>query len=94
MSKWAVRGLTLGLADVLLPHGIIVNAIAPGPVATPMLGKQEGDLIDNLNMISGRYALPREISSLAVFMVSDMGNLIVGDTFFITGGSGVISLHH
>lgn len=94
MSKWAVRGLTLGLADVLLPYGIVVNAIAPGPVATPMLGIHEGDSIYNGDFPSMRYAMPEEIAQLAVFMVSDMGNLIVGDTFYMTGGSGTISLHH
>ena len=94
ISKWAVRGMTLGLADVLLPYGIVVNAIAPGSVVTPMLGKKEGDPIDNPNAICGRYAVPQEIASLAVFMVSDLGNLIVRDTYFITGGSGLISLHH
>ena len=94
MSKWAVRGLTLGLADALLPYGIVVNAIAPGPVATPMLGKFEGDSIYNETSPSGRYAMPEEIALLAVFMVSDMGDLIVGDTFYMTGGSGTITLHH
>lgn len=94
MSKWAVRGLTLGLADALLPYGIVVNAIAPGPVATPMLGKFEGDSIYNETSPSGRYAMPEEIAQLAVFMVSDMGNLIVGDTFYMTGGSGTITLHN
>lgn len=93
MSKWAIKGLTVGLADVLLPHGIVVNAIAPGPVATPMLGKNEGDSIDYPGIVSGRYAMPSEIANLAVFMASDMGDMIVGDTFFITGGSGIISLH-
>lgn len=92
MSKWAVRGFTLGLADLLLPHDIIVNAIAPGPVATPMLGKNEGDSIENPNAVCGRFAMPSEIASLAVFMVSDMGNMIVGDTYYMTGGSGLISL--
>lgn len=94
MSKWAVRGFTLGLADVLLPYGIVVNAIAPGPVATPMLGKHEGDSIYNETSPSSRYAMPEEIAQLAVFMVSDMGNLIVGDTFYMTGGSGTITLHN
>lgn len=94
MSKWAVRGFTLGAADVLLPYGIVVNALAPGPVATPMLGKFGGDSIYNETSPSGRYAMPEEIAQLAVFMVSDMGNLIVGDTFYITGGSGTITLHH
>lgn len=94
MSKWAVRGLTLGLADILLPYGIVVNAIAPGPVATPMLGKGEGDSIENPEGPCGRFAMPSEIASLAVFMVSDMGNLIIGDTYYMTGGSGTISMKH
>lgn len=94
ISKWAVKGLTFGLADVLHPYGIVVNAIAPGPVATPMLGKGEEESIENPNIVSGRYAMPSEIAALAVFMVSDMGNLVVGDTFYMTGGSGTITLHH
>ena len=77
---------------MLLPYGIVVNAIAPEPVATPMLGKSTNDTIESSSP-SGRYALPCEVASLAVFMVSDFGNLIVGDTFYITGGGGVISLH-
>lgn len=94
MSKWAVRGLTLGMADRLLKEGIIVNAIAPGPVATEMLGKHEGDSIYKEGQPSGRYAMPSEIANLAVMLVSDMGNLVVGDTLYATGGSGVISLHN
>lgn len=93
MSKWAVRGLTLGLADSLIPYGITVNAIAPGPTATPMLGKNKGDSLYNSQCPAGRYAYPTEIASLAVFMMSDMGDLIVGDTFYITGGSGTVTYH-
>lgn len=40
MSKWSIRGFTMGLADLLMPYGIVVNAIAPGQTATPMLGKK------------------------------------------------------
>lgn len=94
MSKWAIRGFTLGLADTLLPYGIVVNAIAPGPTATPMLGKNEGDSIAESSNPSGRYAMPEEIARLAVFMVSGLGDMVVGDTFYMTGGSGTITLHH
>lgn len=90
MSKWAIRGFTIGLADTLLPMGIVVNAIAPGPVATPMLGRDDTNLQFEKHPCK-RLASPSEIANLAVFMVSDMGNLIVGDTFYITGGSGIIT---
>lgn len=93
ISKWGITGFTKGLADLCLPYGIIVNAIAPGPVMTDMLGKNENDDIYSDFTICGRYGLPNEIAELAVFMVSDFGNLIVGDTYYITGGSGVITYH-
>ncbi len=94
ISKWAVKGLTLGLADIFIKHGIVVNAIAPGPTATPMLNMKDGDSIEIPDNPSGRYATPIEIANLAVFMASSMGDLIVGDTFYITGGSGTITYHN
>lgn len=93
MSKWVVRGMTLGVADCLLPYGITVNAIAPGPVATPMLNKGNCDNLYNSHTINGRYADPKEIANLATYLVSDIGKLIVGDTCYITGGSGLLDLH-
>lgn len=92
MSKWALRGFTMGLAKELLPYGIIVNALGAGQTATPMLGKSKGDSIECDYAMSGRYIMPSEIASLATFMVSDLGNMVVGDTFYMTGGSGIISL--
>lgn len=94
MSKWAIRGLTIGLADILLPEGIVVNAIGPGPTATSMLGKDDSNLIYHGTNPSRRYALPEEIAALALFMVSKKGDMIVGDTFYITGGGGITSLHN
>lgn len=93
ISKWAISGMTKGMADVLLKYGIIVNAIAPGPVATNMVGKTDISEISHISSPCGRYALPSEIANLAVYMVSGYGDLIVGDTFYITGGSGTIDLH-
>lgn len=94
MSKWAVKGLTLGLADMMIPYGIVVNAIAPGPTATPMLAKYEADSIYEPYTPCHRYAMPEELAALAVFMVSGAGNMIVGDTVYMTGGSGTITMHH
>lgn len=93
MSKWAVRGLTVGLADMFLPYGIVINAIGPGPTATAMLNKNKNDSIQHPTNPSGRYVMPEEIANLALFMVSGMGDMIVGDTFYMTGGSGLTTLH-
>lgn len=93
MSKWAVKGLTRWLADMMISHGIVVNTIALGPTAPPMLGKKEDDSIYNPDIVSGRYSMQEELASLAVFMVSGAGNMIVGDTIYMTGGSGIITLH-
>lgn len=91
ISKNAVRALTLGFADKLAGDGIIVNSIAPGPVATPMIGVTEENLSWAGNPC-GRVATPEEIANIALVMVSEMGDLIVGDTFFVSGGSGTTCL--
>ena len=90
LSKWGIRGLTVGLAKMLAPHGITVNGIAPGPTATPMLLK-EGDSIELKNSALGRYILPEEIANMAVVLVSPLGKSVVGDIIYMTGGAGVIT---
>ena len=90
LSKWGIRGLTLGLARALAPYGIIVNGIAPGQTATPMLLKDASKGLAT-NTILGRYALPEEIANMAVFLVSEMGCSMVGDIVYMTGGSALLS---
>lgn len=90
LSKWGIRGLTLGLARALAPYGITVNGIAPGQTATPMLLKDPSKGLAT-NTILGRYALPEEIANMAVFLVSEMGRSIVGDIVYMTGGSALLS---
>ena len=91
MSKWAITGLTKGLARRFYNDGIIVNAIAPGQTATPMLEVDDKFDISNTYAFAGRYAMPEEIAALATLMVSGVGDMIVGDTYYITGGSGVVT---
>lgn len=91
LSKWGLRGLTLGLAKTLTKYGITVNGIAPGPTATPMLGKDKSGRIDNKYSPIGRLALPEEIANMAVFLVSDFGKTIVGDVIYMSGGAGLIT---
>lgn len=90
ISKSGVKSFTLGAAAELIPYGIIVNAIAPGPVATAMLNRNENDTLYTDCVPSERFATPIEIGQLAVIMVSDLCNLVIGDTFYISGGSGTI----
>lgn len=91
MSKWALNGFTLGLAKKLQEYGIVVNAIAPGQTATPMLNKDEHDISTDFAQM-GRYIMPVEIANLAVILCSDIGNIVVGETLYATGGSGLLSL--
>lgn len=91
LSKWGIRGLTIGLAKTLAPYGIIVNGIAPGPTATPMLIKDPDKGIALNNSPVGRYSDAQEIANTAVFLVSAAGRMIVGDMVYITGGSGIIT---
>ena len=93
MSKWAMKGLTEGMARSLAPYGICVNAIAPGPTATPMLNKNggsDGD-ISHPRSLLGRYATPEEIGNMAVILVSNMSRTIIGDTIFMSGGGGIVT---
>lgn len=90
LSKWGIRGLTLGLARAFAPYGITANGIAPGQTATPMLLKDTSRGLAN-NTILGRYALPEEIANMAVILVSGLGNTILGDIVYMTGGSALVS---
>ncbi|MEC5210342.1 NAD(P)-dependent dehydrogenase (short-subunit alcohol dehydrogenase family) [Psychrobacter sp. PL15] len=91
MTKWDVVGLTQGLGIKLADKGIIVNGIAPGVIATEM---QPGCLTQKENMYypynpSMRYAIPEEIAELALFLISDSSNFIVGQTIVCDGGYSI-----
>lgn len=90
LSKWGIKGMTLGFAQQLQPYGIIVNAIAPGSTATKLLGFKEGDSIYSADNGNHRLTLPSEIAGYAKLMVSGLGDMIVGDTLYISGGRGTI----
>lgn len=91
MTKWDVSGLTQGLGVKLAPEGIIVNGIAPGVIATdmqPNISKDSENIFYSNNPIE-RYAFPEEIAELAVFLMSDASNFIVGQTIVCDGGYSI-----
>ena len=92
VSKWGLRGLTLGMAKQLAPFGVTVNGLAPGPTATPMLMADGNDDIAKGSSPVGRYATADEIANMAVVLVSDLGRMVVGDVVYMTGGAGTVTL--
>lgn len=92
ISKWGIRGLTIGFAKKLIRNGIVVNGIAPGPTYTPMLVKQKTEDYAIANNPSGRYVAPEEVANMAVVLTSGLGRMVVGDIVYITGGAGVITV--
>lgn len=86
MTKWDIVGLTEGLAKRLIKDGIVVNGIAPGRTATGMLGRNSDGNIYDANTLPKRFALPEEVSELALFLISDASNFIVGQTIICDGG--------
>lgn len=88
LSKHAIENLTLGLAQKLSVYGIVVNCIAPGSTATNLLSYKDGDSIATTDNVIGRMVMPDEIASYAKILVSDLGNMVLGETIYISGGRG------
>jgi NAD(P)-dependent dehydrogenase (short-subunit alcohol dehydrogenase family) len=88
ISKWGVIGLTQGLAKACARDGIRVNAIAPGPVATEMMNWQPDKPMDAPNLPLGRYALPEEVSRVAVFLASEDAVAVFGQAIVVNSANG------
>jgi len=88
LSKWGLKGLTMGVGKIFSPYGINVNAIAPGSTATSLLGVEDGDSINSNENYMGRLIMPDEVASLAKLIVSDVGKMIDGEVIHIAAGRG------
>jgi len=89
-SKGAIVGFTRSVSTELAPHGIRVNAIAPGIVDTAQ--PRDGMTEEEINVASdlvplGAMATPDEIADVAVFLSSEASRHITGQTLQVNGGT-------
>ena len=89
-SKGGMRMLTRTICQELAPHGITVNNVAPGAIATPINKRTlgDGELLHALQDVipSGRLGDPDEVAGVAVFLASDEAAYVTGSTYYIDGG--------
>jgi len=89
-SKGAVIQLTRAAARSLAPEGIAVNAIAPGPVLTPMVAESfekpgQRERVEAMTLV-GRSAEPAEIAEAIAWLVSPASSFVQGETLTVDGG--------
>jgi NAD(P)-dependent dehydrogenase (short-subunit alcohol dehydrogenase family) len=88
-TKGAISSLTVGLSNLLAPKGIRVNAVAPGPIWTPIqpIAKSVAEL-ETLGQDTplGRAGQPAELAPAYVLLASGEGSYITGAVIAVTGG--------
>jgi glucose 1-dehydrogenase len=90
LSKGGLRMFSRAACQELAPHGITINNIAPGAVATPINTRtlESSQLLDELKALIplGRLATPEEVASVAVYLASDDAAYVTGSTYYMDGG--------
>jgi NAD(P)-dependent dehydrogenase (short-subunit alcohol dehydrogenase family) len=89
-SKHAVEGLTKSAALEAAEMGVRVNAVAPGPIETPMLDRiantneRKAGVVSNVPL--KRVGKPEEVAQAIVFVSSDKASFITGVSYLVDGG--------
>lgn len=89
MNKAAVTAMMKSLARHGAPHGVTVNAVAPGAADTAMMrgGMTDDDLETFRKMIPmQRFAMPDELAGPTAFLLSDWARYVTGTTLHVNGG--------
>jgi NAD(P)-dependent dehydrogenase (short-subunit alcohol dehydrogenase family) len=87
-SKAGLIGLTRSMARTLAPHGIRVNAIAPGTIDTPMAADVDAAQMERqmYSVAMGRVGEPREIATVVRFLLSEDASYMTGSVVDVAGG--------
>jgi len=97
-TKAAVRSLARTLSAELLPQGVRVNTVSPGPVETPIFGKMglpdatlQAWATDIQGKVpAGRFGHADEIAKAVLFLASDESSYIVAEDLLVDGGMATI----
>lgn len=88
-TKGAIANFTRALSELMLKKGIRVNAVAPGPVWTPLIpSTMPADYVKKFGSQApmGRPAQPAELAPAYVFLASDQASYVTGAIYEVTGG--------
>ncbi|MBM9400622.1 SDR family oxidoreductase [Gluconacetobacter azotocaptans] len=88
-TKGAIANFTAGLGQLLAPQGIRVNAVAPGPIWTPLIPSTmppEAVRTFGQNTPMGRAGQPAEVAPAYVLLASDEGSYMTSAIVPVTGG--------
>ena len=90
-AKAGLIGFTRSLARELASRSVTVNAVAPGPIDTPMLAQIGAGRIDGMaaQVPVGRLGQPEEVAAAAAYLCSDAAAFVTGAVLPVDGGLGM-----